>query len=555
MDTQRKYAITNAEIDAMTDEELLRLAKTQGKYVGQRFTTVTEDHFHDRVLDAPHFLRRLCQVHPKQFSKLLAEIFFTDAAHWNAVGLSQGRSVHNLSKIEASMPQKLSEVQENTMRGSGGPWKMTVERSFSLDSALLLEVSDVAWKLWQEQYPKYHFQKTKSHQLAEALVMRERWLNKTQAESVQVFYQLGWKPLDVMLAWIMGTVSTETPIDPDCAAAAAREDPETAVWLLDPDHYRALFTDQYHPSYDVAMAQTWTTFLYCNRGWTDFTPLEKGHRLKKMNAHYKEVLERCHTPDWARLVFEKELRKVGLLSGETTLDWSSPKLAKAQRLALTKALVFHYQWRAADLLKAFVHSGNKKLFMGLLWGIYYDDRLETAFLLDSDGTAREENGEALDIPSDGQVGLVSTTELTKQQLALWKKRIKEAGVKQPIRQLAIPAQPPFFDDIGGRNTKHITIYTVSGKWGLEMGDYSGHCRADLLDPIHHYGARIVFDHVSNGPEYNEEDVMLHGVAFYRLGDMPFEDYLPQRAVISPEELPARFVSMAGAAFKQMAGLK
>lgn len=75
MDTQRKYAITKAEIDAMTDEELLRLVKTQGKYVGQRFTTVTEDHFHDRVLDAPHFLRRLCQVHPKQFSKLLAEFF------------------------------------------------------------------------------------------------------------------------------------------------------------------------------------------------------------------------------------------------------------------------------------------------------------------------------------------------------------------------------------------------------------------------------------------------------------------------------------------------
>lgn len=31
----RKTAITNAEIDAMTNEELLRLAKTRGQYIGR----------------------------------------------------------------------------------------------------------------------------------------------------------------------------------------------------------------------------------------------------------------------------------------------------------------------------------------------------------------------------------------------------------------------------------------------------------------------------------------------------------------------------------------
>lgn len=66
-------------------------------------------------------------------------------------------------------------------------------------------------------------------------------------------------------------------------------------------------------------------------------------------------------------------------------------------------------------------------------------------------------------------------------LALWKKRMKAIGGKPLIRQMSIPAQPPAFEDIGGRNVKQITI--------------------------------------------------------------------------APEELPARFVSMAGAAFKQLAGLK
>ena len=103
--------------------------------------------------------------------------------------------------------------------------------------------------------------------------------------------------------------------------------------------------------------------------------------------------------------------------------------------------------------------------------------------------------------------------------------------------------------------KQITIYTVSGKWGLDMGDLSVHRRADLLDPIHGYGARVTFDHINNGPEYNNDIVMVHGVSFYRLGGMPFGDHLPERATVSPEKLPPRFVSMAGAAFKQLAGLK
>ena len=80
-------------------------------------------------------------------------------------------------------------------------------------------------------------------------------------------------------------------------------------------------------------------------------------------------------------------------------------------------------------------------------------------------------------------------------------------------------------------------------------------RADLLDPIHGYGARVTFDRINNGPEYNNDIVMIHGASFYRLGGMPFGDYLPQRAVVALEEQPVRFASMAGAVFKQLTGLK
>lgn len=85
------------------------------------------------------------------------------------------------------------------------------------------------------------------------------------------------------------------------------------------------------------------------------------------------------------------------------------------------------------------------------------------------------------------MGLAETTELDKKQLALWKKRRKAAGEKPLIRQLSIQAQSPAFEDVEGRNTKQTTIYTVAGKWGLDMGDLSVHRRADLLDPIHGRG--------------------------------------------------------------------
>ena len=556
MDTQRKCGITASDIDAMTGEELLELAKAQGQYVGQRLPTQEEEGVYSPVLDAPRFLRRFYQAHPKKFSQMLEKLRYPDAAHWGAVALSQGLELQNLTVLERQFPAALARWEEKTMQGSKGPWTMTVEYSSSLDSALLLEVSDVARRLWADQCQQYYFQKTKCDQLAQVMEMREQWLQSSHAETARLFYELGWTPLDVMLTWLVsGFDRYGATIDPDCAAEAAREDPETAVWLLDPDHYRAYFADQFHPSYDAAMAQMWTTFLYCYCGWTDFAPLEKGHRLKKMNTHYKATLDRCRTPDWARLELEKELKKAGLLASETPPDWESPKLAKAQRLALTKALVCHYQWRAGDLLAALAAAGKPEVFTGLLWGIYRGDRLETAFLLDREGLANGADGQPVSLPADAWVGLAAATELDKKQLALWKKRMKAADGKPLIRQLSIPAQPPAFEDIGGRSVKQITIYTVSGKWGLDMGDLSVHRRADLLDPIHGYGARVTFDHINNGPEYNNDIVMVHGVSFYRLGGMPFGDHLPERATVSPEELPARFVSMAGAAFKQLAGLK
>ena len=207
------------------------------------------------------------------------------------------------------------------------------------------------------------------------------------------------------------------------------------------------------------------------------------------------------------------------------------------------------------MLSALAAAPKPEIFTALVWGVYREDRLESVFLLDGNGTAWGEDGVPFPLSDDAQVGLVVPAEMTKGQLTLWKKRLKEAGGKPLIRQLTIPSQPPEWGRFEGAVTKHITIYTVSGKWGLDMGLLSKHCRADLLDLLHGYGARIWFDEVWNGSEYNDKDVSLSGVTFYHMDPLPFEDHLPQRAVVLPEELPTRFVCLAGVAFQQLAGLK
>lgn len=150
-----------------------------------------------------------------------------------------------------------------------------------------------------------------------------------------------------------------------------------------------------------------------------------------------------------------------------------------QRLALTRAMVYHYQWRAGDLLAAMAASPKPEIFTGLIWGIYRENRLETVFLLTENGIARGEDEEPLALPKNASIGLVVPAELTKQQLALWKRRLKDVGGKPPIRQTALPAQPPKWEDFEGAVTRHITLYTASGKWGLDMGPLPVHCRAGL----------------------------------------------------------------------------
>lgn len=104
------------------------------------------------------------------------------------------------SALERQFPSALARWEGKTMRGSKGPWTMTVEYSSSLDSALLLEVSDVARRLWADQCQQCYFQKTKCNQLAQVMEMRGQWLQSSHAETARLFYGLDTAGCDADLA-------------------------------------------------------------------------------------------------------------------------------------------------------------------------------------------------------------------------------------------------------------------------------------------------------------------------------------------------------------------
>lgn len=555
----REAVITRRMVDAMEAGELLALTRRHAELLGERFPKRAEHFYAPEITDLPHLLRRLYRMDPEGFREMVGEQCGRDylaGRLWAAVLLSHGGTLPEeaLRRLERTLPKALLKVEEKELNGPEGPYIEIREHPGDVDSALFWEVSDAARQLWTGQ--DYHYRWTRCGQLSKALELREKWLRCSHTDSAGRLYKMGWTPLDVTLSYLLGAVDSTyfAPVDPDCAAEAARRDPLTAEKLLDPDCYRAWFKEEFHPSYFMDMARAWGELLFLHAGWTDTAPLERGHRLKKVAGWYREILERLGDPLWAQKVLEKDLTAAGLLPGPAALNYEGAKLAKKQRLALVQAMVCQYLWRFDDLAAAAAAVSGEAL-TGLLWGVYAGDRLTRAFLLDGQGDACGEDGGALKLSPEDRVGIVTPEELTRKQLGLWKKRLKAAGAKPLIRQLSLPAEAPDFGAFEDVVTRNITVFTAAGKWGMDMPHQPSHCRADLLDPLHGYGARIWFERIWSGSEYSCDEAAVRGVCFYRMDGAAFRDYLPRRALVPPEAVPRRFAVLAGAAFRQVSGLK
>ena len=75
----------------------------------------------------------------------------------------------------------------------------------------------------------------------------------------------------------------------------------------------------------------------------------------------------------------------------------------------------------------------------------------------------------------------------------------------------------------------------------------------MAELLHGYGAQLACDGIWRGPEYFPETITMDKVIFYRFQHFQLWDHVPESLICTPEELPARFVSTALAAFRGIIG--
>ncbi len=473
--------------------------------------------------------------------------------------LEQGEDPEDiLSKMEQVMPKYCV------------PRKFETEEQQSLDEgsekqndwrSLLVELSPAVRTFWVDRYNNYINPNGRYQALLGFADMRERYLGVSHESSVQLLYGMGWKPMDAMCAYLLSmTTNRMYSLSPDAVREAVRLDREAAIGLLDKKVLGEVIV-HHHFSYQTEWQKLWMEFLYLFCGFEDQTFLHMEHKTKKLKQQCQVICERLANPNYEQLELEKELRACALLPAqEEPDDVSDKKFIKRQKSALLRAFVCSYLWRCSDWKKMKEHPAGRAMSRNLLWGYYRDGELQTVFALREDGSVMDGKGETISLESfsgeTGRIGLVHPEELTETERKFWKKYAGKEKWKQPFPQLKIPACQGQYDlsAFSGIQVTQLFMITAAGKWGLYQGsDKNQYMSYHMADLLHGYGAQLIFDGIWRGPEYGPEIITIDKVIFYRFRHFLTWDHVPESLICTPEELPARFVSTALAAFRAIIG--
>ena len=162
----------------MDEEELLALVRRHANLLGERFPKKRDQFYCPDILDEPHLLRKLYRLDREQFIGMVLlqnQREYISGGRWAAVLLSQGETLPEevLRRQEQVMSKTLTRVEEHTCtNGRGYEWNETLEHTTALaiESALFLEVSEQARRLWQEH--RYFYRKTRCDQRSQAMALR-----------------------------------------------------------------------------------------------------------------------------------------------------------------------------------------------------------------------------------------------------------------------------------------------------------------------------------------------------------------------------------------------
>ena len=145
---------------------------------------------------------------------------------------------------------------------------------------------------------------------------------------------------------------------------------------------------------------------------------------------------------------------------------------------LEKTMCTARSWTSQNWKKLFVSNPIMHRFaMGLIWGIYKDNKLEKSFRYMEDGSFNTVDDEEFIIPEIAQIGLVHPIELSDKDLSTWKQQLKDYDIIQPFAQLDRSIFKPTDEEkckdcierFKGQIRKNIDLASAMNKIGWNKG--------------------------------------------------------------------------------------
>lgn len=227
---------------------------------------------------------------------------------------------------------------------------------------------------------------------------------------------------------------------------------------------------------------------------------------------------------------------------------------QSQTNRLEKVLMNGRRWTVASWNKLFVENPIMHRFAtGLIWGVYDGEKLTGTFRYMEDGTFNTVDEEEYTLPEQACITLVHPIELAEDVLSGWKEQLDDYEIVQPIPQLTAPIIVLEEKDTNGNKiTRYNGSIVKSGKIsGMakkhnmvrgEVWDAGSYTCFHLVDKYLNMAAQLNFEYMYMGQEYND-DVTLGDVVLYRMGeDQTTDDEPKSNVILSPESVPARFLS-------------
>ncbi len=228
--------------------------------------------------------------------------------------------------------------------------------------------------------------------------------------------------------------------------------------------------------------------------------------------------------------------------------------AEGQKQRMEQAMATAREWDADAWMRFFVQNPVMRPFaIRLVWGVYENGRLVQSFRYMEDGTLNTEDGEEFVFPaSEGgspaggkipdsritlqtvKIRLLHPMELPPEKLAAWKEQLSDYEITQPIGQLdreiftvtEEEAKQRELLRLHGRSAEGAVFNSRLLELGWQqspvedVGRFFAYYREDAETGL---AARLEFS--GNCRKAENEEIIVYGIKFYRIGEAGRSDYV------------------------------